>query len=405
MLSRSFFEGSVAQRRCLKSDVSLELLQPPEQILGDSIVGDARMATTQWVAAANWRARWIACAILAIGFLSSTGCAKAIAQIKGSDAATQTAASEQDGKPADDAAPAKGALFNIPAKTSGGNQIWSDVLVYSGWRIQHNLVFDHYRLLDARDVRRAWGTLEACQSKFEQLKHDEIIAAPRGKVVVVVHGLWRNRDAMEPMCKFLRENSDYHVVGITYASTRLPIGDHAANLARIVDGLGTEVTELNFVGCSLGNLVIRRYLGDCMAGGKTLDKRVNRIVMIAPPNQGVQIATRFASDPVLKTAWGVPGSEIAEWKKLSATLATPPGEFGILAGGTGPESTRNPLISGDDDFLIAVEETKLAGAADFQLLPASHASIKRDPTALKYTLNFLQHGYFIAADKKQPLAK
>jgi hypothetical protein len=360
------------------------------------------------------RAR-INCALLAWAWFIATtliacGCTRVVAQAPVADqkavqhtpsSAAESAAPAEDASHAKDAQPG-GAMFNIPMKTSGGNQIWSDVLVYSGWRIQYNVVFDHYRLIDPRDVRRAWGTLDACQTKFEQIKHDEIIPAPSGKVVVVVHGLWRTRDAMEPLCKYLREKSDYHVVNVTYASTRLPVGQHAANLAKVVDGLG-QVDELNFVGCSLGNLVIRRYLHDCTTGGKKLDPRIKRVVMLAPPNQGAQIATRFAADPVLQAAWGVPGNEIAEWKKLSATLATPPCEFGILAGGNGPESKRNPLVAGDDDYLLSVDETRLAGAADFRLLPVTHSSIKRDPTAFEYTLRFLQYGYFVAAEKKQPI--
>lgn len=302
---------------------------------------------------------------------------------------------------ADDAPP-----FNLPLKTSGGNQVWSDVLVYRGWRIQKNVVLEHYRLLDPGDVRRAWGTREQCAKRFEEVKKDQKLEPPKGKCVVVVHGLWRSRDAMTPVAEFLEKEGGYHVVNVTYASTREHIGDHARNLASVVDELDS-VDEINFVACSLGNLVVRRYLFEQQKKSKDgkFDPRFKRMVMLAPPNQGAQIARRFSGDAVVRAAWGVPGDEIAEWEKLAVKLATPPFEFGILAGGKGTEKVRNPLVGGDDDYLLAVEETKLVGARDFAVLPVTHASIKRDPTALEYTLRFLREGHFRADAKREPIER
>lgn len=337
---------------------------------------------------------WFAVALFA-ATLASLGCARSFGHPPETDAAG-AAAEKPDDPP-----------FNLPFKTSGGNQIWSDVLVYQGWRIQKNVVFDHYRLLDPGDVRRAWGTREQCATRFEEVKKEQKLAPPKGKCVVVVHGLWRSRDAMAPVAEFLEKEGEYHVVNITYATTREYIGDHAANLASVVEGLDS-VDEINFVACSLGNLVVRRYLFEQQKKAKDgkLDPRFKRMVMIAPPNQGAQLARRFSGDAVLRTAWGgVPGIEIAEWEKLAVKLATPPFEFGILAGGKGADTIRNPLVNGDDDYLVAVEETKLAGARDFAVLPVTHASIKRDPTALEYTLRFLREGHFRADGKREPIER
>jgi hypothetical protein len=297
--------------------------------------------------------------------------------------------------------------FNLPFKTSGGNQVWTDVHIYHGWRIQKNVVLEHYRLLDPGDVRRAWGTREQCAARFEEIKKEEKLEPPKGKCVVVVHGLWRSRDAMAPFAELLDKEGHYHVVNFNYATTREYIGDHALNLASVIDGL-ENVDEINFVACSLGNLVVRRYLFEQEKKSKDgkLDPRFKRMVMIAPPNQGAQFARRFSGDAVLRATWGgIPGDEITEWEKLAAKLTTPPFEFGIIAGGIGADTIRNPLVDGDDDYLVAVEETKLAGARDFVVLPATHASIKRDPAALEYTLRFLKDGHFKADGKREPLER
>jgi hypothetical protein len=332
--------------------------------------------------------------MLVLSVLAGVGCARLFGESRrGSD----EDASEK--KKNDESPP-----FNLPFRTSGGNQVWSDVLVYQGWRIQQNVVFDHYRLLDPADVRRAWGTREQCEKRFAEVKKEEKLEPPKGKCAIVLHGLWRSRDAMEPLAEYLRKEGGYHVVNMTYATTREPIGKHAEHLASVVAGLDS-VDEINFVGCSLGNLVIRRYLAQEEKKSKNgkLDPRFKRCVMLAPPNQGAQIARRFSGDAVVRAAWGVPGEEIAEWEKLAVKLATPPFEFGILAGGKGSAKVRNPLIDGDDDYLIAVDETKLDGARDFAVLPVTHATIKGDATAMEYTLRFLQQGYFKSEAERRPL--
>ena len=49
-------------------------------------------------------------------------------------------------------------IGGLAVPTLGGRQFWSDRLVYGGWRIQENFLTGHSRLLDAGNVRRAWGT-------------------------------------------------------------------------------------------------------------------------------------------------------------------------------------------------------------------------------------------------------
>lgn len=54
-----------------------------------------------------------------------------------------------------------GAWPNIPFPTLGGKQFWTDRYIYSGWRIQENVITGHSRLLDPGDMRRCWGAFAA----------------------------------------------------------------------------------------------------------------------------------------------------------------------------------------------------------------------------------------------------
>ena len=230
----------------------------------------------------------------------------------------------------------------------------------------------------------------------------------RGKVVVALHGLLRSRQSMQGMCDYLREQGDFEIVNFSYATTREELDKHARSFARVMQNIGPEVTEINLVAHSLGNLVIRHYLGDQTDNGegKRPDPRIKRIVMLAPPNNGAEFARKFADNKIFQTIWGRTGLELAnEWETLEQRLAVPACEFAIIAGGKGDPSGSNPLLTGDDDFVVSVEETMLPGASDFRMLPVLHSSIMNDPEVRECALRFYRHGYLVAEDARQPIAR
>ena len=286
-------------------------------------------------------------------------------------------------------------------KTSGGKQFWSDQLLFRGWHIQKHALTGHCRLLDPRDRRHESGTFDQCLARLDEIKRQQRLAPMSGKVVLVLHGILANRRTVTPICDCLHEAGDYTVLPVGYASTFDSIGDHARSLDRIVRGLDAA-EEINFVAHSLGNLVLRHYLADQTdpAAGRMPDRRIKRIVMLAPPNHGARLAHRFGDQRLFKILWGVPGREIADWERLAPKLAIPHCEFGILAGSKVVKKIKNPLVPGDDDLVLSVNETKLAGARDFAVLPMSHSELRREKLALEYTMRFLREGHFISADRR-----
>lgn len=294
-------------------------------------------------------------------------------------------------------------LPNVVTPTLGGTQLWGDELIYGEWRIQRHAVDGHYRLLGPRDLRYAWGTWEQCHTKLDALIAEHGIEPAKGRVVIVLHGLMRSRDAMRPLVKYLRKNSDYTVVDFSYPTTRKSVAEHAETLARVIDGM-PEATEINFVGHSLGNIVVRHYLADMTdpTNGRGPDPRVKRFVMLAPPNQGALLAETAVVNVAFRTIGGKPAAQISrEWDRLNLELATPSCEFGVIAGGTRSGKGWNPLLPGDDDGLVRVDETRLDGAADFIVVPASHTFIMSNAQTLDCTLRFLREGRFLARDSQQ----
>ena len=290
--------------------------------------------------------------------------------------------------------------------TFGGKQFWSDLFVHQDCRIQENVLTGHCRLLDESNRRRATGSFDECLLAFESQRNQLELSPLRPRVVLVLHGLGRSRQSMAGMVSYLRESTELSVLNVSYASTRRKIGDHARSLAQVVKHLPAEVSEVNFVAHSMGNLVIRHLMRDLrMNPGLLKEKRLGRFVMLAPPNRGAMLAKRFQDNPVFRVFWGTSGGEIANWKSLAPQLAIPACEFGIVAGGKGDAQGRNPLIAGDDDFVVAVDETFLPGASDFIVVPALHAVIMDSKHAQAATLRFLEHGYFMSGTERRPLAR
>lgn len=60
-------------------------------------------------------------------------------------------------------------LPNIPMKTMGGKVWWTDIVSYNGWRLQQNRFTHHARILDNRDTRIAWGTINGMQRALDRL--------------------------------------------------------------------------------------------------------------------------------------------------------------------------------------------------------------------------------------------
>jgi len=294
---------------------------------------------------------------------------------------------------------------NIKTWTGGGKQFWTDELLFHDWRIQRNAITMHCRLLDGKDVRHAWGTFEHCDTRLEEVKREGDLPPMAGKVVIAIHGLGRTRQSLKKLGDYLRQESDYTVLDMSYASTRFELASHARSLAKVIERLD-GVEEINFVAHSLGNLVIRHYLADETdeEEGRIPDARIRRIVMLAPPNNGARIAEKLNNVPFFKLIYGKSAKQIAtDWEKLEEKLATPQCEFGIIAGGKLRESGRNPLLDGDDDLVVTVDETRLAGARDFVVAPVMHTFIMNDKAVQEYTLRFLRDGHFVSEEGRKPI--
>ena len=78
-------------------------------------------------------------------------------------------------------------LINIPLPTLGGKQVWADLRIAGGWRIQQNTITGRHRLLDAKNIRRAWGDMDACQAALDKARKAGKVRQYDKSLVLLVH--------------------------------------------------------------------------------------------------------------------------------------------------------------------------------------------------------------------------
>lgn len=268
---------------------------------------------------------------------------------------------------------------------------WSDELVRHEWRIQRRPGGDTARLLDPEDRVVHAGTSSACRERFDALEESGRIPPVAGPTVILLHGLGEGRDSMRPLADYLRDHHDATVLTFGYASPRAGVDDHARALGSVIAGLGGS-DRISLVGHSLGNIVVRRWMADAPAADL---ERIERMVMLGAPNQGSDLARRVSQVWLLsKLSTGAARDLVHDWPRIARNLAVPPCPFGIVAGGTGDGEGFSPMLEGDDDAVVRVDETRLEGADDFVLLRVRHAFMMRDPAVQRATSSFLKEGRF-----------
>lgn len=268
---------------------------------------------------------------------------------------------------------------------------WTDEAVLHDWRLQRRPGTDTCRILDSADGLVRDGTADECRAAFAALAESGRVPPVAGETVILLHGLGEGRASMQPLAEHLRRSLDATVLTFGYASVKADIDAHGRALAAVVAGL-PAAKRISFVGHSLGNLVVRRWM--TIAAPVDL-ARAHRMVMLGPPNQGSDLARMAARIwGVAETAEGAARDLLVEWQRVAPGLAVPECPFGIVAGGKGDDAGYSPLLVGDDDAVVRVDETRLPGADDFLVLPVHHAAMMQDAAVQRATSAFLETGRF-----------
>jgi len=203
--------------------------------------------------------------------------------------------------------------------------------------------------------------------------------------VILLHGLGRTARSMSKLATAL-EAAGYETVNIDYPSRQHGIEWLCAHcLAPRIDELAAD-RPIHVVSHSLGGILIRQYLQQHeLPSG-------SRIVMLAPPNHGSEVADhlrhwkpfQWLLGPCLQQLGTGDHSFVRQLLPAKATA-----HIGII---TGNRSVYPPLswwIDGENDGLVSVASANLENRADFLVVRAGHGFIMRNPQVIRQTIHFL----------------
>lgn len=208
--------------------------------------------------------------------------------------------------------------------------------------------------------------------------------------IVLLHGIARHAGSLAVLENALRADG-YATLNLDYPARRHCIEDIAAALHEPITRFGEACAgRLHFVTHSMGGLVARAFIN------RHRPARLGHVVMLAPPNEGSEIADLFGGNALYRAFFGPAGAELVTTRPaaLCQVLGEVDYPLGVIAGDRSLDPLGWLLLPGANDGRVSVERTRVAGMADHITLHGTHTLIMNNREAIAQVRHFLKHGRF-----------
>ena len=202
--------------------------------------------------------------------------------------------------------------------------------------------------------------------------------------IIFIHGLWMNGKDMS-LLRYRFKKSGYTTFQFSYKSTQNTPLDNAHKLSEFISSI--QSGKIHVVCHSLGGLVLRHYLNLYPA------QNLGNIVMLGTPNKTSAVAQtliKFSLGKILlgkSIENGLTGM-LTKWKSKKK-LGIIAGYFPLASG------LLFPIIEGQNDGTVSVEETRLNGSFDHITLQTTHLGLLFSKKAFTQTKHFLEYSSFM----------
>ncbi len=215
-------------------------------------------------------------------------------------------------------------------------------------------------------------------------------AADTAGCVILLHGMGRTERSMAKLGDRLAE-AGYQVWNQGYPSTEQTVQALAA--PHIERGLqacnAAAAAPIHFVTHSLGGILVRYYLQQRRIAG------LGRIVMLAPPNQGSEVADALQGNWLYQKITGPAGQQLGIGpNSLPNRLQPVAASIGVIIGRNSSDPWFSPLLPGENDGKVSVRRARLEEMDDFLVVDAGHTFVMRDDEVIRQVLEFLHNGRF-----------
>lgn len=208
--------------------------------------------------------------------------------------------------------------------------------------------------------------------------------------VILLHGIARSSASLGKLEQGLRQ-AGFSTLNLDYPSRK-------HSLEALVEGIHRDLSEfaarqaapLHFVTHSMGGLLARAYIA------RYRPANLGRVVMLAPPNQGSEIADLLDAGRIYNRYFGPAGKQLGtrSGERLRTLLGTVDYPLGIIAGDRAIDPLGWLLVPGPNDGKVAVVRTRVNGMADHVTLHATHALMMRNADVIRHAVGFLRSGRF-----------
>ena len=204
--------------------------------------------------------------------------------------------------------------------------------------------------------------------------------------IVLIHGALRGRAGWLPVQAWLKTRG-HESRAFGYRTRADSLQTHALGLGEFVrEWLGEgSIPLLGILTHSMGGLVARAYLKSEL--GRQADNV--RLVQLAPPNKGSQLAKARRGGLAFELVYGQAGEELQPERVEELGPVAAHVDALVIASGRGQEAGYNPQIEGDDDGVVALAETHLEGA-QHETIEGVHSLLQWRPEVLERALAFLR---------------
>lgn len=183
--------------------------------------------------------------------------------------------------------------------------------------------------------------------------------------IILLHGILNSPKIMFKIESFFKQNN-YNVYNIGYKSNKFNIETLSKNLIKDIDNISNNTNgKIHFITYSMGGLILRSILKNYKP------KNLGKVIMIAPPNHGSEIADFLKNNFFFKKIFGPSGQQLATKNKIFKEIINIPIDFdlGIISGKSSLYFiSSNFILPKPNDGRVSIESTKINGMKDHIIL-------------------------------------
>jgi triacylglycerol esterase/lipase EstA (alpha/beta hydrolase family) len=211
----------------------------------------------------------------------------------------------------------------------------------------------------------------------------------KGDYVILVHGLLVGAFSMQKISTCLDVHG-FQVLNFKCSMKKYSIPVIASKFLHnfVIRHCLDKTKKIHFVTHSIGGIVVRDYIQ------KHNLINVSRVVMLAPPNNGSEMYTKFNKPLFQKWFLGIAGKQVANKDYLDTLHQKVGFDLGVIAANKSMNPFSFLTFNRENDGVVSVSSTKIIGMKSHVVIPTTHYFMLFNNEVIRQILTFLSRGKF-----------